>query len=908
MKTILSAAIGAMLALSAVKAGAQAKAAERKVEIAIEQQSLADALNEWAKQTGLQLVSQSSEKMNTTVPPRLKGEYTAQGALDELLKGTTLTYEWVSERAVAIREKPLVVPAALQTSGVDQKQATVPVARFSGEAWGERRVAASAQTSAGAVKAERKGGKEDTDSLDAVEEIVVTGTHIRGLKVGPSPVQVLTREDIARSGFTTTTQVLRSVAANFGGGIGLETRQSGVLTQHGGQNLGFASSPNLRGLGSDATLVLLNGHRLPVASEGYSSDISAIPVAIIDRIEILKDGASAIYGSDAVAGVVNIITKREFETPQTTLVGSGVTSGDKKDIQASQLLGTRWNAGSAWGSYTYDRQDSLKTSSRKFSEGAPEPSVLTPSMSSHSIYAAAAHNISDGLRLSADALWGHKRNEEDSAFDFGEIYVTSIDSSVDSLIATARADFAFGNDWESAVTALFASDETRIDSAENLIFPASNVRYRGKNYSLEPKFDGPIATLPAGLMRMAVGGSYRYEEFRKDNNSNTGFDLDRKIGAAYAELFIPMYSSENRRYALEMLELTLSGRYEDYSDFGSSTNPKVGVLWSPLAGVALRATFARSFRAPLMAELQESDAGDLLFVFPDPLSPTGESLTLYRGGGNPNLDPQTAESFNFGITLDPESVPGFHAEITYFDIRYRDRIQAPGEGAVQIQLEPEVYGSFLTRNPSVELVNSLTSGPRFINAYGPFEPTDVVLIADARRTNLSTLNVDGIDLGARFTSSGSRGELALSLDASYFLHYEESLVAGQPGVVRRNTPYYPASLRLRTGANWSTGPWSLGGFFNYVNEYTDERDPLNPVTIDAWPTVDVQIAYAPATSRQSLREGAAISLSILNVFDREPPFVLNPNPAFSTACCQNYDAANASPLGRYVALRLTKAW
>src|SRR5689334_11238266 len=119
MKTILSAAAAALLVLCAVNAGAQAKASEKKVDLAIKQQGLADALNDWAQQTGLQFVSPSSEMMNLTLAPRIEGEYTAQRALEELLKGTSLTYEWVSERAVAIREEPRIVPAVLRKTSAD---------------------------------------------------------------------------------------------------------------------------------------------------------------------------------------------------------------------------------------------------------------------------------------------------------------------------------------------------------------------------------------------------------------------------------------------------------------------------------------------------------------------------------------------------------------------------------------------------------------------------------------------------------------------------------------------------------------------------------------------------------------------------------------------------------------------
>lgn len=97
-----------------------------------------------------------------------------------------------------------------------------------------------------------------------------------------------------------------------------------------------ASSANLRGLGADATLTLLNGHRLPYDSALQGVDISAIPLAAVDRIEILPDGASAIYGSDAVGGVVNVVLRRDFEGVTTSAQVGASTAGGNWRQQADK--------------------------------------------------------------------------------------------------------------------------------------------------------------------------------------------------------------------------------------------------------------------------------------------------------------------------------------------------------------------------------------------------------------------------------------------------------------------------------------------------------------------------------------------------------------------------------------------
>lgn len=331
MKTILSVALAVTLALSAMEASAQGKAADRKVELAIEQQSLADALNEWAKQTGLQLVSQSSETMNSTVAPKIKGAYTAKGALEELLKGTSLTYEWVGERAVAIRAKSPIVPAALQSTQHDAEQSSPPIARFSGESRTGQRLAANDQRAARAD--EPVGRDRDTRAaggVEELEEIVVTGSRLRRARTdGPAPVTVFDRARIEQLGATSVSRVLDYLPQQpFAFGEGTSTSASREV--------------RLRGLSSGTTLVLINGRRVITSALTAGSgafDLNSIPLAAVERIEILSESASAIYGADAIAGVVNVILKEGFEHPTVDLYYGAATEGGANERRASFVAG-----------------------------------------------------------------------------------------------------------------------------------------------------------------------------------------------------------------------------------------------------------------------------------------------------------------------------------------------------------------------------------------------------------------------------------------------------------------------------------------------------------------------------------------------------------------------------------------
>jgi iron complex outermembrane recepter protein len=190
-----------------------------------------------------------------------------------------------------------------------------------------------------------------------ITEVVVTGTAIKGLNAETAlPVQVLKREDIERTGATSTEDLFRTITAASAAGSAQTAQGTGFQT-------GSLSAISLRGLGSGRTLILINGRRSSVygggsaGGAGNSVDISAIPLAAIERIEILKDGASSLYGSDAIAGVVNFILKEDYQGLEVSALagtptrdGGGTTEtfsafgglGDLKSDRYNVTLGVNY--------------------------------------------------------------------------------------------------------------------------------------------------------------------------------------------------------------------------------------------------------------------------------------------------------------------------------------------------------------------------------------------------------------------------------------------------------------------------------------------------------------------------------------------------------------------------------------
>ena len=211
---------------------------------------------------------------------------------------------------------------------------------------------------------------QEGDSSGGTLRIEVTGSNIRRTDVETAlPVQVITREDIERTGATTAGELMSKVSANV---LGLNDQLA--ITDFNNRGL---SSANLRGLGSGNTLVLLNGRRVAnYAFDGSAVDINSIPLAAVDRVEILKDGASAIYGTDAVAGVVNFILRKNFTGIELNGSGNWTEQGGGNQYRTDMSAGfgdlgkDRYNV---FVTGAYQKDEPLQATDRPFSRTAYLP-------------------------------------------------------------------------------------------------------------------------------------------------------------------------------------------------------------------------------------------------------------------------------------------------------------------------------------------------------------------------------------------------------------------------------------------------------------------------------------------------------------------------------------------------------
>ncbi|CAN7706292.1 TonB-dependent receptor [Pseudoduganella sp. LjRoot289] len=213
------------------------------------------------------------------------------------------------------------------------------------------------------------GGSNAWAQQQGMPTVEITGSAIKRLEAETSlPVQIITRAEIEKAGVTTAAELMARVSANVGG------LTDGASINVGGDQRGF-NSANLRGIGTSSTLILLNGRRMAnFASPGDDSgvDLNNIPAAALQRVEVLLDGASSLYGTDAIGGVVNFITRKDFQGVELNAYAGKAREGGAGKRTASISAGTgdlARDGYNVFGVLDYQRTDALSTSQRGFIPG-----------------------------------------------------------------------------------------------------------------------------------------------------------------------------------------------------------------------------------------------------------------------------------------------------------------------------------------------------------------------------------------------------------------------------------------------------------------------------------------------------------------------------------------------------------
>lgn len=198
---------------------------------------------------------------------------------------------------------------------------------------------------------------QDDDTM-SIEEVVVTGSRIkRDNATSISPITVMSEDDLIASGNLTLENFIQDMPAVNGGDFG-----TGVNNGNPGH-----ATVSLRGLGPNRTLVLVNGKRFASASVNGYVDLNTIPTAIVERVEVLRDGASTVYGSDAIAGVVNIITKKDFEGVDIDFGYDVTDEGDGEQLNLAAVFGTTFDRGNFVLGAQVTKRDEIRQGDREFS-------------------------------------------------------------------------------------------------------------------------------------------------------------------------------------------------------------------------------------------------------------------------------------------------------------------------------------------------------------------------------------------------------------------------------------------------------------------------------------------------------------------------------------------------------------
>jgi iron complex outermembrane receptor protein len=881
-------------------------ASDLKSRFDLPAESLAQALRDFAVQANCNISYEPSVVADLQAPA-IRGEFTPADALSRILTGTRLTVVSVNEDTLRVVEKSAATSRDGERNRERYSSDPIRVASAAAD------VPAPTSTSSGTGAASTPGKSAKEADL---EEITVTGTHIRGTKESPSPVEVFTRDDIDATGLGTVQDFLQTLPQNFGdatpnaiGEVAANTRTNNSVN---------GSAPNLRGLGADATLVLINGHRVaPGNGDGNFVDISMIPLAAVERIEIVTDGASAIYGADAVGGVVNVILRSKFDGVESRAQIGTVGTGSMHSIQAAQTVGGHWENGSGVLSYQYSDQTPLSAGSRDYLPLIMLPFDLIPEQVQHAVFGDFTQELTSDIDLHGDALYSHRSTYSQYTYNDGSLgdYSSKTPTRVDSYSASLGSTVRLPRQAELALDATYSESDTWWkyfqtspgDAAAALL---EFEKTKSAIISLDVNLDGPLVSLPAGPIHYAVGAQYRRETFGNTfyfpPTDNT-FYPKRNVGAGYLELHVPLAGPPDGAPGDPTLELTAADRAEHYSDFGSTNNPQIGAIWKPLSGLSVRGTYGTSFKAPLLSQL--NPVPYQVVSFPGAIftpAPGGDPNTLIVNGGNPDLKPEKATVWTLGLDFKPQEIPGLSATLTYYHIVFKDEIADAQSSfnVTDIFVDEAILGpQIVQRNPSASLIQQLISYPTYENPLD-VNPASIGAVFNNRYLNLSTVKTSGLDFRLGYKIAMSRAQIDTGIDGTYVFKFDNQFSNSAPVVSVLNTTYNPIDLKFRAHSGVALGPVSATLYLNFTHSY-DNNYIVPGERVASWTTADAVATYElPQTS--SWTRGTVIGFSVTNLANRAPPYV---NSSFTTLGYGiTYDGVNANALGRYFSLRLQKRW
>ena len=841
-----------------------------------------------------------------------------------------------------------------------------------------------------------KQGTTDTARTEQLEEIVVTGTQIRGVAPVGSNVVSVNEEWIESTGAVTTNQLLSQLpqSTDFneitqpGGGVILANSRV-PITRPNVRNL-----PGAGGSSSGAvTLLLVNGHR--IVSQGIEQtavDADVVAPDMNQRVEIILDGASATYGSDATGGVINFITRKSFDGIKAD-VRYGVAD-DYESFDTNLTGGASWGSGSFFATYSYADSDALFGRDRDYARsinwttGIPtgrqcdaanvligtasftvptlapgfnscdsgEDSTITPSVERHNAYAALSQNLSDSVTFDIDALYSRRENlatqgpfranatnlrptnpyyrqipgtaagaPQTVQFNYGAVFGNDAQDNqtvIEVGQVTPAVTIDLGDNWE--VRALIGYGESKTSTSNPTLFTPLQTSYvngttlntainpydiaatqnralfddliynaftSGEYEFLNPSaiIDGKLFGLRGGDVRGALGVEYAKTDFEVVRTDATTrlrtppVSASQDVTSAFAEVLIPVVGAGNSMPGIQKLELSLSGRYDEYSDFGSEFSPKVAVTWGPAEWLTLRGTWGESFNAPTVADKLGAETALMRLITPPIQVPAGtqtppgltvqQTGQLLLTGAVPDLEPQSATGWTAGFDI--RTPIDLTLSATYYYIDFKNIISLPQTTAsaqAAFANFPELYPFYpnLTPQQVLDFSTQAPNGPAVLQSavqQGIF----IVNLFDNRTRNLGGTEVSGVDVQVQYSHATGFGSFDASLNGNYQFQRDTTIRPG--GATVDDLLYGLPDLRaaLTIGAN--VQDFRAQATLNHTSGYD-----LDPATANLCPcqrSVDqfdvVNLFFRYNFNGTGLLNDLALTLNVNNASDEEPP-------------------------------------
>jgi outer membrane receptor protein involved in Fe transport len=750
------------------------------------------------------------------------------------------------------------------------------------------------------------------ETLNSGQNIVVTGSRIRGA-AAISPVVSISKDEAQRSGQNNLGEVIRDLPQNYSGGQNPTIAGTG---QGDSFNTSGSSAINLRGLGADATLTLFNGHRVAFDAVSQGIDISAIPLEAIERIDIVTDGASALYGSDAIGGVANVILRRTYDGLFTSARLGAATSGGAVTQQYDVVGGHQWQSGGVMLASDFQRSTGITAGQRSYTNNQYRTATLIQPLKQFSIVGAGHQSLSENFSIELDGHYLQRSTSQctptTATADCGyQGNIVAVD--VESFSISPALSLTLDNRWNVRFAGTYSKSDSKLVTRAHAAGVETTVvrpNYVNDLKSGEIGAEGPLFVLPGGAARLAIGAGYRSNGLNVDmrryrNGIETPvnvFQQNRNVFFGYAELFLPVFARGNNFPGVEKLQLQAAIRYEDHQHINRIATPKLGLRYSPFDAAELAVSWGKSFKAPTLYQTGQTSNAQLVAATTFTPAPASTSPVLYLYGGNVDLTPERATTWSISGKYTPKFVDGLNLQVNYFNVRYRDRVAEP---IISVGSAFQAINSnFVQVDPTEQQVLDVIAGlsGAFTNlTAGSFHPNAVSAIVYNQLQNVSIQDARGLDFSARYQrGTPAEGRITINATASY-LDSERQITQSLPAQSLSGVIFNPPRWRGRLNLSWEQHGITLTGIGSYIGGTVDNR--LAPmVRVKSFTSFD-----AIARIRTSVEHGPFANLvwtvAIQNLLNEKPSYIRTTNPIGL-----RFDTTNYPTTGRAVSFTLSKEW